>query len=1367
MSESKRVRILAAPAVAALLGVLLGSFSQCNTQQVTTPTRSLDRPSDLALFCVDYDLSDCLPPGKADSDPAAYLADFCSQSRIDATRAMTPKATVLAIEECEDGPRRVRRDAYFKEVRKAAIALGRDPDVPCCNSGDTSCTIAPPVCTRRALVTLVANTARGELAVADTEARQPGLSTRGRLTNLHGGRPGWGFLPVGRLPEHVRSFAPRDTQVLPDRVDSRLAWAVTTNSGSCDLSLVNLQPLADMTARAASCDDEGQTCATPECDATTCPQRVELSVPSAMGGGRPLRARPDWVEIAPWSAGPRRSAVISLSSCGVVAVVDLSDGPQRGRITQALSVTSQGSKLLSDAELAGLSCQSDCGGDGTATGGTPDGGAPVASAQPYSLAFDVAGQRLLVGDLVGSDITIVDYDKTAADTAHLRGTPRRLALDFNVPAESLRGGQKGIGPIRVSPRTPAGQFAYVVARDSSVRVVDLDREIECETNPDPRYLQKLAGTTARVLPDELNDSNLRRLSCFPVGANRTPRAPLASGPGLTLSNNSLPRDVGFVHVDNWPCDTNDTGVCNFASGASQDAWLPAAAGLWMGDFAWVLGGAARLSAIQLADYCPGPSYRVCFPEQGALRRVAFLHTRSQALPSPELQELPVLQQALWLTPADRLSNTRRSFSRFDDRSEVGPGPRTDSDSRGLPVFAARVAGSQVNYFGTVGNRQRLLLPAITPYYYLPVDPVCDVAIKEQRETRGAPDTGLPDEPMRRPVEMVHFTDPLSSTTETWSLDWEGPLPSVIRNSGTLLPEGKLIDPSGLFCSSGVEEGDKLWLAGCLSNNDCSTDTRCQLEQSQSSVPGLCLSTDNAKLCRDLSQRLLTDNARDTIWATTWLRRYRILTAEQQVKETYMSQNGGSSATDIVDRLMLDEITEPEYELEQERCPTAQIGDRCTGPIAVEKRSGRTQDAPLIRFPTCRVGGKKGGGTEQRCILECSSNDDCGAGFVCARSKHEALEPADKRKPRCVRAPLIHPDTPIRRDGTWQPMGAEAELYLRSCTPNPVRYEVHGGDSFMVSRVIGQTSQVLVFGQRDASGKCRRPPPGDPSYTVARLFEPRLRLGPRDSLPANSTDPLRCPRDTKSPGGWISHRVPPVPEIDQQPSCQQLFANGGRIKLPKTTAESDPSSCTSGCLNLMRGKDALPPLGDPRDPWLDLEHELLGSLPIEGGSNQCLLTEKPQEDYVTEPASCSGFCRFPGDHTEVTGVRRIHYENVFGNMVLRVPRGLNDPNLPRKENCTEDEAKAGVCNPALWRVPPQGYAMSFGIYGGQRPYEQLAQTAQQDVSSGIAAQGLRAAVTAPAATIYVVDEGRGASLSGLRGQVMRIIGNGLDSYFLLR
>ena len=1346
---------------ACLLALFAGS---CTTQQVTTPTRTLDRPSDVALFCVDYEIPDCLPKGNAEADPEGYLNEYCSG---DAWRSVTPRATVLALDECDDNHRRLRRDSYLSAVRKAAVALGRDPDVPCCPGDNTSCGTAPPTCSRRVLSTLIANTARGELAVADTQAQTPGLTTIGRLHNLHGGQLGYGFLPTGLLPEHVRAFSPPQQRSPNGAVISPDAWAVTTNVGSCDLSVVSLQPVANLTTRAAICDDADQSCPTQGCDALSCPKQVQPFLPGAAGSNIPLLARPSWVETAPWLDGPKRTAVVAYPTCGLVAVVDLQDGPSQGQVIEGIgfdpSDATKPARILTAGDLAMLKCPADCGGDASPLmpdiNRIPALGTMRAATYPATLATDKDGQRLLIGDAVGSALTVVNIDPAAADGAHFIGTPRRITLDFVASNEVLRAGRPGIDRIRVSPRSAAGLYAYVVARDSSVRVVDLDREVECETNPDPRFLMQNAGGSLRVLPDEWNDSNLRRLGCLPVGPG-TPRSPLYSSPGLTLPNGSLPRDVGFVHQDTPPCAKPGTSECPFTPDAVQTSWLQATAGLWIGDFAWLLGGGGIVAGIQMADACPQPSYRACFPEFGALRRLSLLHTRSQELPAPEQLNLPGLSQALSLTPQDRLGNVRRAYSRFDDGTSVGPGPRTETDSTGLPVYSPRVGSSVVSVFANLGitgstqTRRRLLLPAPTPYYYLPVDPICDMTIREQAVNLSKPDASLPAEPTRRPVALASFTDPLAVTTEQWTLDWEGTLAGLSRNTGRLLSTGQLADLNGLYCNRGAEKNDKLWFGGCYANSDCPTGTLCRREQVQTNGPGICLSNAAADQCRALSQRLMVDTSNDTEWAVTWLRRYRISKAEQQVPLV----TGG----DVADRLTLSEITEPEFSLEQQSCDMQAVGTACPGIITVRRRNAPLSEALIEKKTTCRVTGKTSAGApEKSCILECTSNQDCGDGFYCGRSALETLEMPARAVGRCLRAPLITPDA-ITRDGT--PLGADATALLAACFPDQQRYEIHGGDAFVVR---GDRTGAPTLSTRASDGTCQRPQPGDPSYQSSRLLQPRLHLGPRDSLADGA--PGRCPNTTKS---WISHRVPGSVESTQSASCQKLLTAQSGVVLPSGNVDNPlfvlpgrnfwpqepdrvrelvgPTRGASRRIDQWNSTCAANP-ADPScaDPWLNREFELFSMLPIAGAENQCVLTDATEELYPTESAatSCTGFCLFPGDHSERGGVRRIHFENAYGNLVLRVPR---DPS-----------------HPTLWAVPPEGYSVSFAILGGQQAYVQAAQTSQRDASSGLLAQSLKAAVTALDGVVYLIDEGRTGSVSGLRGQVLRLIGAGIDPYFLLR
>ena len=76
-------------------------------------------------------------------------------------------------------------------------------------------------------------------------------------------------------------------------------------------------------------------------------------------------------------------------------------------------------------------------------------------------------------------------------------------------------------------------------------------------------------------------------------------------------------------------------------------------------------------------------------------------------------------------------------------------------------------------------------------------------------------------------------------------------------------------------------------------------------------------------------------------------------------------------------------------------------------------------------------------------------------------------------------------------------------------------------------------------------------------------------------------------------------------------------------------------------------------------------------------------------------------------------------------------------------------------------------MSFRVYGGLAPYALQAVTARRDDSSGQIAQSLKVAVPALDGILFLIDEGQIGSASGLRGQVLRVIGALVDPYFLLR
>src|SRR5262249_39933309 len=146
----------------------------------------------------------------------------------------------------------------------------------------------------------------------------------GRLNNLHAGQPGFGFLPVGLLPEHVRAYSPPGDQDAQGRTLSPAAWAVTTNTGSCDVSVVELPAVTELSRRPDSCDDSGQACPTRSCDANSCPKQWKpWTHQDGQGNPVPMTARPAWVEVAPWATDIRRPVIVAYPTCGVVAVINL------------------------------------------------------------------------------------------------------------------------------------------------------------------------------------------------------------------------------------------------------------------------------------------------------------------------------------------------------------------------------------------------------------------------------------------------------------------------------------------------------------------------------------------------------------------------------------------------------------------------------------------------------------------------------------------------------------------------------------------------------------------------------------------------------------------------------------------------------------------------------------------------------------------------------------------------------------------------------------------------------------------------------------------------------------------------------------
>lgn len=1329
----------------------------CQQNQIKTPTRVLDGPSDVALFCVkaeyaDVDCADVLPhwdgsPGSA----VGYLNQYCGT--IITVQHPPKRVDVYPMAACEASQRRKAvNDAIPAEVKQAALAADppRDPNNPCCDPTDTTyystCNIQPPVCTRNRVEALVTNTTRGEVAVVDTESWQGGLSTYGQIENLHSSQPGFGFLPVGAVPEHIRAHVDATD---PTQVAAGGKWAVTANAGSCDLSLMDLGQVAKLVGSPASCDKD------------SCPRQV---VPRA-ADGTPLGARPAWVEIAPWG---QRRALVAFPACGLVADVDLADG----LVKEAVSFDTLGqARRLSAADLQTLRCPSDC---GAAAGGSSDvsaGGAVTTSSGglPLSLALEDAGPagktcadprrcRMVVADGLRAALTIVPYDPTAADGAHL-GTPRALQL---APVDDGRRGMDlGVDVVRISPQTAAGRFVYAVARDATVRVFDLETEHECETNPDPRYLQAQAlKGPGRVLPDEYNSKNIRRFACYPVGS--VPRSPQAFSPGIGLPGGALPRDVGFVHLD-MPCDPSDPNCVYSPSYATPDQAPRSSPAVWIGDFAWILASSGIVVGVQIADACPSPSFRACFPDQAAAMRVEMLSTN----PETATVTAPTLLQSVSVAPGDRLGNAPRAgLQRF---GEVSPSPRVNVDqSAAVNGFGASQADPRLNPDGQT-LQYRLIRPRLLPFLYLPTDPVCDVV----------PSVLIGDNAGSRPTTLAAFPDPQAATPETWTLAWEGLLGGSGSLVGTLgagaLPSGApglyqtVYVPGGNFCVRGVEPGDKAWLTGCNLDTDCPGGMHCVREVGQGNRPGLCLvgSAADGGACKAETQRLMLNQSTGA-WAATWLRRYRVLQS---------TQRGPGSDVNQEDRLFLTEIAAPEHRIQQVPCAAADYGKAC-GALGLPAQVHLPDEAGNYAAYdlTCRADVDDSGAKVGRCQVECdvARGNECPDGYVCARSQFEP----DNVKGRCVRAPLLTDDT-LRADGSK--LGADGLKAIHdACFASPITFALRGGDAFVVGGSVSGTPQL----GRSVNGVCQPAVAGSGrDFALSRLRQPRLRLGDRLGPADNLLSCAPISASQADDSGWIRHRL-----LAEDIATQRAAAPGS--PLPEESAPSCQITRKDPADRFGRGSITTPTgavihtwigtskeVNPQTDLYLGQEGELFYARNLDKPAS-CVLSQPTEERCQLaadgtgklDVASCQLYwptamgtppriSRRCTDATIKAGAgclcidgslppcdRRIHYENLALNLVLQVPHYWDVDKIYADE----------------WRVPEEGYVITFGTAGNSGVYSLQAAPTQ-----GIRAQSLRSAAMSPDGNVYIVDQGRTGSATGLRGQLMRLVRQSLDGNFLVK
>lgn len=894
----------------------------CNPITNATPTRSLDRPSDVALICAVKGLND---------DPVLAPLSVCDYSADNTDNPNTPATAPNKYLTLSDG---------------RTVAKGQ-------------------------LFALLANTTRGEVALVANGTRefvdkdtnkdlvrqvvpldpdtQVAANLPASIIDLDNASPGYGFIPVGSNPERIR--ATEDGCV-----------AVTVNADSCDLALIDVQALLRKL--------NGQALG-----ASTVLAAVRRIQPRARDvgtvRGSALRARPTWIEFTPDTTGlgtgadnrgnqctatAAYKAFVAFPGCGLVGEVDL----RTGELVDALRLTATGAVRVAPEDVR---CPVECTGAGTSDGGTgtapdlatddaggsgaaADGGTagadmgdglpplfPSGAIYPRTLAAD--GQRLYIGDAARDVITTVDLDPNANfDAATVRQIPLEAA--------------GGVTVVRLSPLIqdpddpgyPGTKFLYAVARDRTVRVIDAGAQTphECETNPDGRILNQtypmftVSGTTLTFVNETESGPNngkprwpnriQQTLRCLRIG--QIPRSPLSRSPGILLPGGTLPRDVTFTRGPKPPDAIGDQ------TAASANPRLT------VGDYAWIIGSSGNMVVVPLFDTCPQPnvpqgatSRRACVyldPTNKTpdiyLSSVTTARTNNAGQPTPE--------------PIDYLPHRIRTVNGRFERSNDLTNPEDG---------AARLVQDQL----TIGGSPFDIYQTTVPF-------LCDfgrTTSGEQQNFNQCINTTL--SPQRG---TVRFYDSAAVRNENWSMEWESillnPRPSAVLSSTPT--SSTLSDVGAGFCSRGVRAGDKVDLIGCSSDADCRPWQQCHRDAAAPlQNPGLCLSRDPQTFVRAQTQC--------AAW-TRAVRRYRIREARSN-------------------RVELEEITEPESPLNTRTCNVVGSTDECSNVKVLVRSNSATVSLPTTCLPdaagvnrclrACRFGATDTEGL-------------CGPGFVCARSQ---------------------------------------------------------------------------------------------------------------------------------------------------------------------------------------------------------------------------------------------------------------------------------------------------------------------------------------------------------------------------------------------
>ncbi len=601
--------------------------------------------------------------------------------------------------------------------------------------------------------------------------------------------PGLNDIPVGTLPVGMAE-------------DRTGCFVITANSGSCDLASI------DMTS-ALNLGDVAQV------------NRVAITTPA----GDELLARPRSI-----TAGPQTDVIgeacpleaeglvyITYPDCNLVAVADAATGEvQSGLAFRETGIV----EAATDADFAACPVQCTDGSLALAHGTEPE----TFVEKPVAVEVSPDGLSLYVTSETSPFFTIVELDADGLPTANVRRI--RVAPDSD-------GNDIGLRNFAVSDRIDMGgdiynsialpigefQFAYAIATDSTIRVIDIEHSQECDTQVDPRFL--------------VDETDVEFLSCMPVGDLRTPpRRVGAKGPGIELpgrfdegrngtSDLAVPLDIAFS-----TSEAPDIGTRPEQPEPDSMA----------GSFAFVTASTGRIFVINVDDDAYADVYDPAQPLATQLPLALPHQLRDNMLGRASLSE------------------------------NCGGAPNSNGGARvnGAPsqiIDLAHIANSKVHEMPFFrGQRCEGMDSLGNPVNSI----VTEFSFAADVETRA---TTFPD---IRAVE-----------DQNWSIAWEGALSADARGTaidgpvvrkGVVVRDGakaQLTDAGAPFCGLGVEPFDIVSFIGCnplLDDAQCGVGESCYVHPDTTAAvqTGVCFAEDRVDALSGPCREFLTSRRRYSV-----------------------------------------------------------------------------------------------------------------------------------------------------------------------------------------------------------------------------------------------------------------------------------------------------------------------------------------------------------------------------------------------------------------------------------------------------------------------------------------------------------------------